>query len=332
MELSWLDPERLDRRDIAGALGVIEAARAVDTPHQMATISTNYSYLLRHGWDGDAPAAAVHRNAAGRVDALLNVWMPRLDNTHVAGIHVVVEPPARRAGLGRRILAAGIQRARDEGRGTLIASTNSGTSGVPFLEATGFTRAAEAVLRRQDPTTVDWSRLDDLYAEAEQRAKAYELVHIAGVTPDDMLGPVATMTAAINDAPTEGLDIEDSVFTPERVRTFEAATVARGRRLYHLIARHRDTGELAGHTVVGVDVERPWHAYQFDTSVVRSHRGNRLGLLLKIGMLKWLATEEPQLRTLDTDNAASNSFMIGINDLIGYQVIGSVYEYQHKLA
>jgi len=79
-------------------------------------------------------------------------------------------------------------------------------------------------------------------------------------------------------------------------------------------------------------VERPWYANQFDTSVVRSHRGNRLGLLLKIGMLKWLATEEPQLRTLDTDNAASNSFMIGINDLIGYQVIGSVYEYQHKLA
>ena len=50
MEFSWLDPERLDRRDIAGALAVIEAARAVDTPLQLATISTNYSYLLRNGW------------------------------------------------------------------------------------------------------------------------------------------------------------------------------------------------------------------------------------------------------------------------------------------
>jgi hypothetical protein len=88
---------------------------------------------------------------------------------------------------------------------------------------------------------------------------------------------------------------------------------------------------LAGHTVVGVDVERPWYASQFDTSVVRAHRGNRLGLLLKIGMIRWLATEEPQVRILDTDNAASNSYMIAVNDLIGYRVIGSEYEYQRKL-
>jgi len=332
MELSWLDPERLDRRDVAGALGVIEAVRAVDTPQQIATISTNYTYLLRHGWDGEPPLAAVHRDTAGRVDAVLYVWLPQRDNTGTATIHVFVDPLARRAGLGRRMFEAGIQRARDEGRHTLFASTFHRSPGVEFLTTMGFARAAEAVLRRQDPTALDWSRLDDLFADAEQRAKAYELVHIAGATPDDMLEAVATMTSAINDAPTEGLDIEDEVFTPERVRAFEEAMAARGRRLYHLIARHVDTGELAGHTVVGVDVERPWYANQFDTSVVRSHRGNRLGLLLKIGMLKWLATEEPQLRTLDTDNAASNSFMIGINDLIGYQVIGSVYEYQHKLA
>jgi GNAT superfamily N-acetyltransferase len=332
MGLRWLDRERLDRRDVAGALAVIEAARAVDSPHQLATISTAYSYLLRHGWDGDPPLGAVHSGAAGRVDAVLTIWLPRRDNTHLAMVHVVVDPMARRAGLGRQIFEAGRVRAREEGRNTIIASANSASAGVPFLEAMGFTRAAEEVLRRQDPAVVDWARLNELYADAEDRAKGYELVHIAGTTPDDMLDAVATMTAAINDAPTDGLDIEDEEFPPERVRAFEQATVARGRRLYHLVARHVDSGELAGHTVVAVDVERPWFAHQFDTSVVRAHRGHRLGLLLKIGMLKWLATEEPQIRFLDTDNAASNSFMIGINDLIGYEVIGSVYEYQHKLA
>jgi GNAT superfamily N-acetyltransferase len=331
MELRWLDRERLDRRDVAGALAVIEAARAVDSPHQLATISTNYSYLLRHGWDGDPPLAAVHVGSAGRVDAVLTIWLPRRDNTHVAMVHVVVDPAARRAGLGRRLFEAGLARAQEEGRRTIIASANSASAGVPFLETMGFTRAAEEVLRRQDPTAVDWARLEELYAEAEDRAKGYELVYIAGSTPDDMLDAVATMTAAINDAPTEGLDIEDEEFPPERIRAFEEAMEARGRRLYHLVVRHVDAGELAGHTVVGVDVERPWFANQFDTSVVRAHRGHRLGLLLKIGMLKWLAAEEAQIRTLDTDNAASNSFMIGINDLIGYEVIGSVYEYQHKL-
>jgi GNAT superfamily N-acetyltransferase len=331
MELRWLDRERLERRDVAGALGVIEAARAVDSPLQLATISTNYTYMLRHGWDGDPPLAAVHTSAGGRIDAVLTIWLPRRDNTHVAMVHVVVDPAARRAGLGRQIFEAALVRAREEGRRTIIASANSASAGVPFLEAMGFTRAAEEVLRRQDPAVLDWTRLDELYAEAEDRAKGYELVHIAGTTPDDMLDAVATMTAAINDAPIEGLDIEDEEFPPERVRAFEQATEARGRRLYHLVARHVDSGELAGHTVVGVEVERPWFAHQFDTSVVRAHRGHRLGLLLKIGMLRWLAVEEAQLRYLDTDNAASNSFMIGINDQIGYEVIGSVYEYQRKL-
>lgn len=49
-------------------------------------------------------------------------------------------------------------------------------------------------------------------------------------------------------------------------------------------------------------------------------------------MLRWLVAEEAQIRVLDTDNAASNRFMIGITDMIGYRVIGSVYEYQRKLA
>src|SRR5262245_16329288 len=124
MELSWLDPERPDRRDVDGALGVIEAARAVDSPHQIATISTNYNYLIRHGWDGEPPVVAVHRGPSGRVDAVLNIWMSRRDNTHIAVHYVIVDPLVRRAGLGRRMLEAGIERARADGRHTMIASTS----------------------------------------------------------------------------------------------------------------------------------------------------------------------------------------------------------------
>jgi len=55
-----------------------------------------------------------------------------------------------------------------------------------------------------------------------------------------------------------------------------------------------------------------------DTSVVRMHRGNRLGLLLKAEMLGWLR-ESNQLHRLDTWNAASNTHMIGINEKLGYE-------------
>jgi GNAT superfamily N-acetyltransferase len=139
------------------------------------------------------------------------------------------------------------------------------------------------------------------------------------------------MTAAINDAPIDDLDIEDEVFSPERIRAFEAARLASKDRTYRVIARDRDTGVLAGHTMVGVNAEHPGYGWQFDTSVLRAHRGHRLGRLLKIDMLRWLADEEPQLRTIDTGNAASNTHMIEVNEVLGYQVVATGIEWQRHL-
>jgi GNAT superfamily N-acetyltransferase len=332
MDLDWLDPQHLDHRAAAGALAVIESSRAVDTPGLNPMLATSFAYRVKHGFDGDPPALAVHRDARGRVDGVVEVWLPRWDNTHAAMIFVYVDPLARGKGLGRALFEAGVERARADNRTTIMSDTIDYPSGVGFLTAMGLHQAAEMILRRQDPADLDWEKLDLLYAQAEKKAAPYELVRIAGYTPDDQLDAVAVMSAAINDAPTEGLDIEDDVITPERVHKFEAAQIARNRRLYRLMARHRDTGELAGHTMVGVDVERPWMGWQFDTSVVRAHRGFRLGLLLKIGMLRWLGEDEPQLRSVDTENAGSNLHMISINDAVGYKVIGSKLEYQVKLA
>jgi GNAT superfamily N-acetyltransferase len=332
MDLDWLDPERLDPRDVAGAVAVVEAARAVDTPVILPMLYTSFAYRLKRGWDGDPPRVAVHRDARGRIDGVLELTLPRWDNTHLAIVGVTVDPLSRGRGLGRALFEAGVERARAENRTTVLADTFDYPTGVGFLTAMDMSQAAEMILRRQDPADLDWDRLDALYASAVEKAAAYELVRVAGYTPPDRLEAVAVMSAAINDAPTEGLDLDDDVISAERVHKFEEAQIARGRRLYRLMARHRDAGELAGHTMVGVERERPWLSFQFDTSVVRAHRGHRLGLLLKIGMLRWLAVEEPQLRVVETGNAGSNSHMIAINDAIGYKVIGSRLEYQLKLS
>ena len=92
----------------------------------------------------------------------------------------------------------------------------------------------------------------------------------------------------INDAPTDDLDIEDEVFSADRLRGYEAAQIAAGMRLHHVVARHRETGELGGHTVVVVEEERPHRAHQHDTTVARAHRGHRLGLVLKGSMMELL--------------------------------------------
>jgi hypothetical protein len=104
-----------------------------------------------------------------------------------------------------------------------------------------------------------------------------------------------------------------------------------GDRLLRLVARHRVSGELAGHTVVCVEGQRPAVAHQHDTAVARAHRGHRLGMLLKAGMVLWLAESEPQVQTVDTWNAESNDHMIAVNEALGYRVMGRELQFQKSL-
>jgi GNAT superfamily N-acetyltransferase len=326
-----LDPEHLDGRDVAGAVALLEAARVVDHPHRPGLTATSYIARQRHGWDGDRPVTALARDDRGRVVGVLEIDLPHWDNTHLGVVDVTVDPLLRRRGLGRRLFEAGVERVRAAGRTLVLAECVEQSAGADFLKAMGFDRASEDVMRRQDLLTVDWPRLDLEYARAEPHAAGYELVRMPGETPEDMVAEVLRMTEAINDAPTDDLDIEDEVFTAERLRAFEAAERARQRRTYWLAARHRETGALAGHTMVAVEGEQPGYGWQYDTSVVREHRGHRLGLLLKIAMLRWLADEEPQLRTIDTGNAASNAYMIHVNEVLGYRVVAKHVEWQRRV-
>jgi hypothetical protein len=65
--------------------------------------------------------------------------------------------------------------------------------------------------------------------------------------------------------------------------------------------------------------------------VLQQHRGHRLGLLLKTGMLLWLAEAEPQLGSVDTWNTETNDFMIRVNEQLGYRVMGRGVQYQRRL-
>lgn len=331
MELTWLDPEHPDQRDVAGVVAVMEAARVVDCPHEQTLTVGSFTADLRHGWDGDPAVVAVTRDQQRRVVGLLGVLLPRRDNTHLGFVEVTVDPLARRRGLGRTLFAAGVDRVRDEGRTLVMAECFNLPHSLAFAKSLDLDPAMDAVKRRQHVRGLDRARLDEQYAAAERAAADYELVRLPSTVPDELMPAVVEMVAAINDAPNEGLDVEDEVFSAERVRAFAAAQDAHGRRRYQLAARHRGTGVLAGHTVTAVEIETPFYGRQFDTSVLGEHRGHRLGILLKIGMLRWLAEAEPDLRTLDTWNAASNDHMIGVNDALGYEVVAAATAFQRHL-
>lgn len=331
MDVTWLDPDHLDRRDVDGALAVIEAARAVDCPHERLTTTAMYVARLRYGWDGEPPEVAVVRDGGRRVLALVEVSLPRWDNTHLGFVEPTVAPDVRRRGLGRAVFGLGVEKVRAAGRAVVMADCFDLEPSLAFAEALGLERAMAEAKRRQDLRRLDWHHLDGLAAEAEKAARDYEVVRMPAVIPDDMMPSVLEMLAAINDAPTDDLKLEDEVFTPERHRAFRAAQDAAGRRLYQLAARHRDTGVLAGHTMTAVEAALPHRGHQFDTSVLAAHRGHRLGLLLKISMLRWLAEEEPQLHVLDTWNAVSNDHMISVNEAMGYELIATASVFQRSL-
>jgi GNAT superfamily N-acetyltransferase len=308
---------------------VRNAVRTLDTPWRHPATEENLAGHYRYGWDlePETPFLAV---VDGEVVGYAASATSSRDNLHLAWLTVEIHPDHRRRGHGTAALEALVQRAREMDRTSVGIAGWEGDITRAFAARHGFELGSVSVNRRQILAEVDWADVERRLAEAIGHAQGYELVRRTAHTPDDQLAALAEMTAAINDAPNDDLDIEDEVFTPERVRDYETAQLAQcaDGGFHRLYARHRGTGDLAGQTVVAVEADRPQLAEQHDTSVVRAHRGHRLGLLLKAEMMLWLREAQPQLAVVDTWNAESNDFMIGVNELLGYRIMGRELAFQ----
>ena len=73
---------------------------------------------------------------------------------------------------------------------------------------------------------------------------------------------------------------------------------------------------------------RPTIAAQEDTSVLRAHRGHRLGLRMKLAMLDWLREERPDVDAVDTWNAPDNAPMIAINEALGCRKVAEAVRFR----
>ncbi len=309
---------------------VRNAAAAVDAPWQPPETPYRREMEMRHGWDGEVGRHFL-AYADGEPVGTLVVNTSEWDNLDLAWLELDIAPAQRRRGHGTVLLEAAYDVSRAMGRTLLGLDGWEGESTRGFAAATGFEEKSRAINRRQHLAELPDGLVQKVRDEAASWAVDYELVRISGRSPEELLAPLAELTAAINDSPLDDLELEDEVYTAERVRSFEAAQEASGMRVYRLLARQRGTGELAGHTVVTVDSERPALGNQEDTAVARAHRGHRLGALLKAEMVLWLADAEPQLETVDTWNAESNDHMVAVNELLGYRVMGRELEFQRHI-
>ncbi|GAB2861281.1 GNAT family N-acetyltransferase [Nocardioides pacificus] len=328
MDIKQVDPDSAEA--VRDFVTVTNAVRRVDSPWSHPMTERGCAGQLRHGWD-EEPAIGFVGYQDGEPVATGECSVSEWDNLHLAWLDVSVAPERRRAGHGSAMLEALSGRARELGRTSIGIGGWESAATRTFAEHHKLDFKGREVCRRQVVTQLDVAALDLVHEQARTAASSYEMVRWLAHTPEDQVDPVAVMTGAINDAPTDDLDIEDEVFAPQRIRDYEAAQEAQGHLLHRVVARHRETGELAGQSVVAVYLERPELGEQHDTSVVRAHRGHRLGLLLKLEVLRWLRETQPQLVSIDTWNAESNDHMIGVNELLGYRVLGYTPLFQRSL-
>jgi GNAT superfamily N-acetyltransferase len=289
---------------------------------------------MRYGWDLQPDQHFLYLPAGADAPvATLAIDLPTRDNRQLFWLRLVVHPDHRRQGHGTAVMNEVLRMAEQAGRSILWAEAVEDEQGArKFAERFGFSYASHDARRRQRLADVDPQVLSRLWAEAESAAADYRLERLLPPVPEPTLQEMIEVTAAINDAPMGELTFEDEVFDLQRMRDVEVAREGRANQSYRVIARHRETGEIGGHTNVVISPHRRDVGFQADTAVARSHRGHRLGLLVKINMMRWLAEAEPQLEVIETWNNADNGFMVRVNEALGYRLSQVYTTYELTLA
>jgi hypothetical protein len=114
--------------------------------------------------------------------------------------------------------------------------------------------------------------------------------------------------------------VDPELWDADRIRRAEQTLIEAGQRLYAVAAMHEQSGHLAAITLIGTDPGTPGWGFQALTAVLPDHRGNRLGLRVKVAMLEQLISDRPDIRRIMTGNAGANQHMIAINEQLGFEV------------
>ncbi len=333
MQVLPLNPRQLDIEAAKELANLANAVSSVDSPHNEPVSGHHEQLRLRHGWDDHgATHLLLARTDEGVLTGAAEVDFPRWDNPRMAEIDLRTHPRFRGRGTEEALLSEARSIIAETGRTLILSGDWRGSEGAKFLLGHGFAIGSADAQRRVVMSRLDWPRLDELYAACLASSAAYDIVELPTSAPAELVPGLLELQRAMNDAPLDDLALEDDVWSDERYRGYENAMSHRGIRVVRLVARRRSDGELGGHTVLAIEDERPWLGFQEDTSVVRGHRGHRLGLRLKLEMLRLVAARDPQVRQIDTWNAESNTHMIAVNDALGCVVVGRALEMQHDLA
>ena len=157
------------------------------------------------------------------------------------------------------------------------------------------------------------------------------LIGIAGRCPDKWIDALTVTANAMNDAPTDDLDIADATIGSDDLIAEIGARAALGLEYRGILAVDGNDAAV-GATEVYVNRHRPGYSWQWSTVVLAEHRGRGVGRWLKAAMWRSLRADEPEVTLLRTGNASSNAAMLAINARMGYKPVHRTAAWQGDLA
>jgi GNAT superfamily N-acetyltransferase len=307
--------------DVAAWHDVLATSVARDLPGEpMPTLDQVHGYLTTPGL-GSRHLLWV-APSEGRVTGVARLRLfEGSGRAHLGEFAIHVHPDHRRRGVGTRLLKAVARAARDEKRRSLVVEASSDTSGVPFLEASGFTCVLSLSLLLL--SVPDAGGIEEI---VHLKHPGYRLIRWLGVVPHELAQTFAAAKSAMGDMPTGEMDYGTTTWDTDRVRDMAEVVEKRGDTLLTVAAMRDDT--IAGFTELVIPVGDGSRAIQYDTAVISGHRGNGLGLWVKAAMLDWLRAEWPVVQEIETDNAEDNAHMLAVNERLGFRPLRQTRQYQ----
>lgn len=267
------------------------------------------------------------------------IGMPLLDNVDKMWCEVHVAPAHRRRGVGTALVEKLESRAREEGRRELLTDSlvpPDATGDHPyeqFAAATGFALASTDKVRHLE-LPVRRERLHALAEGARPRwADAYRLeTHVNGL-PDALVAGYCHVSNQLGvDAPTGEVKFEAESLNPELYQRYLDLERSQARTRLTTVAVEQSTGTVVAYTDLVLPSGSPTHVWQWGTLVDRPHRGHRLGTAIKVENVRRLQEDHPERSVVATGNDETNSWMVNINEALGFHLVELCREYHRVLA
>ena len=324
MRVREWDPRAASPTEITSLVETLNAVLAADLPEDPPWQDVQVRDYLAETMPGERRISWVaedDRLPEGESRIFAHVSVLLLGDIGV--LEVLVHPGLRRRGLGRQLVAVAARRAYLEGFSSIGVEAIGATPAIPFYESLGFEREYVETRSVLALSKVDWESLGIM---ARGIGDGYRIEYHPGGPPEELLEAYAQAKLEAQDED-EDLDLAPRSSDPQRLRDSLNTLHKRGLKPYIVLAIHEASGVVAGLTEVVVPAQHPERADQYDTIVVRAHRGYGIDRAIKARMLFELRAAEPELLEVQTWNAHANESMLKVNAELGYQSDRDWYEY-----